>query len=195
MKRLTDLLVAAVGLAISAPLLAAIALAIRTLEGAPVIFRQQRAGIGGRPFMLFKFRTMKPVGDGPPVDEALRLTAFGRWLRRASLDELPQLWNILRGDMSLVGPRPLPVQYVPRYSAEQVRRLHVRPGLTGWAQINGRNGLSWDSRLALDVWYVSNRTYALDCLILLRTVGCVLVARDVSPEGAPIMEEFLGPQK
>ncbi len=163
--------------------------------GAPVLFRQARAGRHGKPFTLYKFRTMREAvdADGQPLPDELRLTRCGSLLRSLSLDELPQLWNILRGDMSVVGPRPLLVRYLPRYSREQARRHDVRPGITGWAQIHGRNALDWDERFRLDVWYVDHYGLTVDLQILLRTVACVLMRQGVSAENHVTMSEFLGP--
>lgn len=148
------------------PVYAAVALLVRFMLGSPVLFRQLRPGWRGQPFVMMKFRSMRE-GQG---SDAERLGRFGRWLRRSSLDELPELWHILRGEMSFVGPRPLLMEYVPRYSPEQARRHEVRPGLTGWAQIHGRNHLSWEEKFALDVWYVDHASFRLDCLILWRTL-------------------------
>lgn len=166
----------------------AVALAVWGAMGPPVLFRQTRPGLGGRPFQLLKFRTML-AGAGP--DES-RLTAVGRFLRAWSLDELPELWNVLREDMSLVGPRPLLMQYLPRYSARQARRHEVKPGLTGWAQVNGRNALTWDEKFELDGWYVDNWSLWLDVCILGRTVWQVLRREGISHEGHATMTEFMG---
>ena len=157
----------------------------------PVFFVQKRAGLGGRPFNLVKFRTMR---DGAETD-AERLTRLGRWLRATSLDELPELWNVLRGEMSLVGPRPLLMRYLPRYTPEQARRHEVLPGLTGWAQVNGRNALSWERKFEYDVWYVDHRSFWLDLKILLMTVWLVVARRGINAEGNATMEEFLGSSK
>lgn len=159
-----------------------------------MLFRQQRAGRDGVPFELLKFRTMRPLlpGEAAYADDAARLSPFGERLRRTSLDEMPQLVNVLRGDMALVGPRPLPVEYVERYDARQRRRLEVRPGITGWAQVNGRNALDWPERLELDVWYVENRSLALDLRILARTVRAVVSRQGVSGDGVATMTEFRG---
>ena len=187
-KRLFDLTLAAPGLVLLSPLLLCTALAVRLALGPGVLFRQARPGLHGKPFTLLKFRTMRP---GPEAD-AKRLTPFGRFLRSTSLDELPELWNVLKGDMSLVGPRPLLLHYLPRYSAEQARRHEVAPGITGWAQINGRNALSWDERLALDVWYVDNRSLTLDLRILARTITLVLKRQGIHANGQATMDEFQG---
>ena len=194
MKRLLDVLVASVALLPLAPVLAVVALLVRAKLGVPVLFRQQRPGLGGRPFTLYKFRTMRDAiaADGRPLPDAARLTSFGRWLRATSLDELPELWNVLRGDMSLVGPRPLLMDYLPLYSTEQARRHEVRPGITGWAQINGRNAASWEERLSQDVWYVDHRSTWLDVRILARTLWVVLSRRDVTEPGHATRERFQG---
>jgi sugar transferase EpsL len=187
-KRLFDVTVAALGLVLLSPLLAGIAALTWLLMGRPVLFRQWRPGQGCRPFPIVKFRTMRP---GPGPDEA-RLTPLGRWLRRASLDELPELWNVLLGQMSLVGPRPLLMSYVERYTPRQARRHEVRPGLTGWAQVSGRNLLSWEERLELDVWYLDHRSFGLDLKILARTFGKALSGQGVCPPEGATMPEFIG---
>jgi lipopolysaccharide/colanic/teichoic acid biosynthesis glycosyltransferase len=194
MKRLLDLLLASIGLLLALPLIAAVAIAVRVVLGAPVFFVQERAGLGGRPFRLFKFRTMTPTVQSAPngQSDAARLTPLGRWLRRWSLDELPQLWHVVTGEMSLVGPRPLPIAYLSRYTPAQVRRHLVRPGLTGLAQVNGRNATTWPERLAYDVWYVDHRSLRLDLSILLRTVRLVLAGSGVSATGEATMPEFTG---
>lgn len=194
MKRLFDCIVSAAVLLALSPLLAVLWLLVRRKLGAPAIFCQQRPGKAGVSFTLFKFRTMADVRDanGHLLPDAERLTPFGRWLRASSLDELPELWNILRGDMSFVGPRPLLIHYLERYNPEQMRRHHVRPGLTGWAQINGRNAQSWEERLRLDVWYVDNRSFLLDLKILWLTFGKVLRREGISAEGEATMGEFTG---
>ena len=196
-ERLVDVCGAIAGLVVSAPLLAAAAIAIRLRMGRPVLFRQSRAGRGGRPFLLYKFRTMADARDsaGALLPDSERLTRLGRFLRRTSLDELPQLWNVLKGEMSLVGPRPLHARYVDRYTPEQRRRLEVKPGVTGWAQIHGRNELTWERKFELDVWYVENRSLWLDLRILAATFGKVL-GRDrsgISQSGHATMPEYLGP--
>jgi lipopolysaccharide/colanic/teichoic acid biosynthesis glycosyltransferase len=191
-KRALDLVVALAGLVLIAPILIATALAVRIRLGKPVLFRQQRPGLGGRPFDLLKFRTMTDArdADGQPLPDDRRLTPLGRLLRRTSLDELPELINVLKGDMSLVGPRPLLMDYLPHYSPEQARRHEVRPGLTGWAAVNGRNATSWQQRLAQDVWYVDHRSFALDCRILLMTVAKVIGQEGISQEGHATMPRF-----
>ncbi len=194
MKRLVDLFLGGVLLVLTTPLTAAIALVTRVVDGPPALFRQVRSGRGGRPFVMAKIRTMRPPQpheQGPEHDGA-RLTSLGRVLRATSLDELPTFWHVVRGQMSLVGPRPLPVSYLPRYTDEQARRLEVRPGVTGWAQVNGRNETSWPQRLAMDVWYVDHQSLTLDLRILARTVGTVLRRSGVDQVGGVTMREFRG---
>ena len=193
-KRGGDLAAASVGLVVAAPVLAVIAVAVRRSMGPPVLFRQQRAGRDAVPFALLKIRTMRDPLRGEELftSDEVRLTPLGRRLRAWSLDELPQLVNVLRGEMSLVGPRPLPTAYVDRYSPEQRRRLEATPGITGWAQVNGRNAVDWDERLQLDVWYVDHVSLALDLRILWRTVRQVLSGHGVSAEGHATMPEFRG---
>ena len=188
MKRFLDILAVLLTAPLWLPVLAIVAVAVRAGMGSPVIFRQRRAGMGGRVFTILKFRTMRD-GDGPDEE---RLTSFGRLLRKTSLDELPQLLNVLRGDMSLVGPRPLLVEYLPRYSPEQARRHEVRPGITGWAQVNGRNAISWQRKFELDVWYVDHRSIALDLKILIMTVANVFARRGVEGETAATPGPFMG---
>lgn len=193
-KRAGDLVIASVGLVICAPVLAAVAIAVRRTMGSPVLFRQQRSGRGGAPFAIAKVRTMRdplPAQDSHASDQA-RLTPLGSRLRAWSLDELPQLVNVLRGEMSLVGPRPLPVEYLGRYSAQQRRRLEFSPGITGWAQVNGRNAVDWEERLAMDVWYVDHASLLLDLRILACTVRQVFSGEGVSAEGHATMPEFRG---
>jgi lipopolysaccharide/colanic/teichoic acid biosynthesis glycosyltransferase len=196
-KRAFDFCVAAAGLLLLAPLLAFIAILIRIAMGSPILFRQLRPGYRARPFILLKFRTMREARDPArqPLPEAQRLTSLGRILRRLSLDELPQLWNVLKGEMSLVGPRPLLMQYLDRYTPEQARRHSVPPGITGWAQIHGRNLTSWEDRFSLDLWYVDHWSLSLDFQILAKTFGQVLCGQGISPSGLAIMPEFLGNQK
>lgn len=194
MKRLLDILVAlGVGAALF-PVTLLVVLLVRLRLGSPVFFRQQRPGLHGRPFMLYKFRTMSDARDGAGklLPDEVRLGGFGQTLRRLSLDELPQLWNVLVGDMSLVGPRPLLMQYLGRYSAHQARRHEVRPGITGWAQVNGRNAISWAERFDLDVWYVDHQSFWLDLRILAMTAQKVFSSRDVSARGHVTMPEFMG---
>lgn len=193
-KRLLDATFALAGLVVFLPLLGVIAIAVRMACGRPVLFSQIRPGLNGRPFKIFKFRTMIPIEqDNARPSDAERLTRLGRFLRATSLDELPELWNVLKGDMSFVGPRPLLMEYLERYSPEQMRRHEVRPGITGWAQIHGRNDTTWDERLARDVWYVDHRSLVLDLKILLRTVFLVLRRQGVSARGHATMPEFRGP--
>lgn len=194
MKRLFDLLLSLGVLLVFALPLLMLGVLVRRKLGSPVLFRQVRPGLHGRPFMMLKFRTMTdergPEGEWLP--DAVRLTCFGRWLRATSLDELPELWNVLKGDMSLVGPRPLLLEYLPLYSPEQARRHEVRPGITGWAQVNGRNAISWEQKFALDVWYVDHRSLWLDIKILWLTVKKVLVRDGISAEGDATMPKFTG---
>lgn len=194
MKRSFDLLASAAALLLFAPLLLVLVFLIRRKLGSPVFFTQQRPGLHGRPFKMIKFRTMTDArdADGNLLPDAERLPPFGRFLRSASLDELPELFNILKGDMSLVGPRPLLMEYLPLYSERQARRHDVRPGLTGWAQINGRNALSWEEKFELDVWYVENRSFWLDLKIILLTVKKVLVREGISAAGEATMTKFAG---
>jgi sugar transferase EpsL len=191
-KRALDIVAALTGLLLAAPVLLLIALAVRVCLGTPVLFRQRRPGLGGRPFMLLKFRTMTDARDaaGELLPDDQRMTPLGRFLRRSSLDELPELINVVKGEMSLVGPRPLLMEYLPHYTPEQARRHEVRPGLTGWAAIHGRNATTWAERLQQDVWYVDHRSFALDCRILLSTVVKVLRQEGISPEGRVTMTRF-----
>lgn len=193
-KRALDLLVASAALLLSWPLMLLLALTVLLHLGQPVLFRQVRPGLHGAPFTMLKFRTMRDEFDssGELLPDEVRLTAFGHWLRASSLDELPELWNVFRGEMSLVGPRPLLTEYLPHYSPEQARRHEVRPGLTGWAQVNGRHVLSWEEKFSLDVWYVQHASLALDLRILLRTVGRVFGRADVLPAGHPDTTVFRG---
>ncbi|MFJ2550887.1 sugar transferase [Microbacterium sp. NPDC087591] len=190
-KRALDVVTAAVGLVVLSPVMLVTAIAVRANLGSPVLFSQPRPGRGGRVFRLYKFRSMRAVdaARGWITDEQ-RLTRFGRVLRSTSLDELPSLWNVLRGDMSVVGPRPLLVEYLPRYTPEQARRHEVRPGITGLAQVNGRNTVDWDQRFALDVRYVDSRSLALDARILVGTVRSVVVREGISAEGHATMRKF-----
>lgn len=193
-KRWIDIIIAVTALVIFSPALLVLSLIVAMKLGTPVLFTQDRPGLGGRIFRLYKFRTMTDARDegGQLLPDSERLTALGRFMRSASLDELPELWNVLKGDMSLVGPRPLLVGYLDRYTPEQARRHEVRPGITGWAQVNGRNALSWEERLALDVWYVENRSLWLDVKILAMTVGKVLRREGVTSPGHATMPEFTG---
>jgi lipopolysaccharide/colanic/teichoic acid biosynthesis glycosyltransferase len=187
-KRAIDVSAAAIGLVACAPVLAAVAIAVRVTMGRPVLFRQQRPGLHGRPFALVKFRTMRD-GHGPDGE---RLTRLGRFLRACSLDELPELWNVLRGDMSLVGPRPLLVRYLPFFTDRERIRHSVRPGITGWAQVHGRNAVGWDERLALDAWYVDHWSPGLDLRILARTFAIVVARQGIQADGSDTMPEFQG---
>ncbi|MDO5059887.1 MAG: sugar transferase [Neisseria sp.] len=193
-KRLTDITVSALLLAALAPVLLLLALLIRKHLGSPVLFAQQRAGLNGKPFTMYKFRTMRDAADkeGRPLPDSERLTPFGNKLRASSLDELPELWNVLKGDMSLVGPRPLLVEYLPLYSPEQARRHEMRPGITGWAQVNGRNAISWPQKFRLDVWYIDHFSLLLDIKILLLTVKKVFVREGISAEGEATVQKFTG---
>ena len=194
MKRLFDLLASAMGLLVLALPLALLAWQVRRKLGSPVLFTQERPGLHGKPFRMVKFRTMTDARDasGALLPDAQRLTPFGRFLRASSLDELPELWNVLRGEMSLVGPRPLLMEYLPLYSPEQARRHEVRPGITGWAQVNGRNAISWADKFALDVWYVDHRSLWLDMRILWLTVRKVLLRDGISAAGEATMPRFEG---
>ncbi|MDO8455988.1 MAG: sugar transferase [Burkholderiaceae bacterium] len=194
MKRFFDFVLAALGLLVLGLPLLFLIWKIRRKLGSPVLFRQARPGLHGQPFNMVKFRTMTDARgtDGRLLPDAVRLTAFGRFLRGTSLDELPELWNVLKGDMSLVGPRPLLMEYLPLYSPEQARRHEVRPGITGWAQVNGRNALSWDEKFKLDVWYVDHRSLWLDIKILWFTVRKVLVREGISADGEATMSKFTG---
>lgn len=196
-KRLADILFSGIFLLILTPLMAAIALKIRLVIGSPVLFRQTRPGYKGKPFTLLKFRTMTAArgAQGFLLPDAQRLTLIGRPLREHSLDELPQLWNVFRGDMSLVGPRPLLMQYVDRYTPEERRRHDVKPGLTGWAQVNGRNALTWPQKFRLDLWYVDHWSLSLDAWILVRTLWQVLNREGISQKGHATMPEFLGSER
>ena len=194
MKRFFDLTLSLLGiLSLGLPLLILTCLILNKL-GSPVFFRQRRPGMNGKPFEMIKFRTMTDERgpDGELLPDAMRLTPFGRFLRASSLDELPELWNVLKGDMSLVGPRPLLMEYLPLYSPEQMRRHEVRPGVTGWAQVNGRNALSWDDKFRLDLWYVDNQSMSLDIRILCLTVKKVLVREGISATGEATMNKFTG---
>jgi lipopolysaccharide/colanic/teichoic acid biosynthesis glycosyltransferase len=193
-KRGFDIAAATIGLVVALPILVVVAVAVRVSMGRPVLFRQLRPGLNGRPFEMVKFRTMLPATSSSRAmaDDARRLTPLGRFLRRTSLDELPELINVLAGDMSLVGPRPLLVEYLDRYTPEQARRHLVRPGITGWAQVNGRNALTWEQRFALDTWYVDNWSIRLDLKILAMTVRQVVTRQGVSAEGHATMPDFTG---
>jgi lipopolysaccharide/colanic/teichoic acid biosynthesis glycosyltransferase len=193
-KRLFDLSVAVVAIFFLWPVLLVIAILVRVRLGAPVFFRQVRPGLHGKSFEMVKFRTMLDARDaqGNLLPDAERMTRLGRFLRSSSLDELPELWNVLKGEMSLVGPRPLLMEYLPLYSDEQRRRHEVRPGITGWAQVNGRNAISWEEKFKLDTWYVENQSLWLDFKIMLKTVKKVLAKDDISAEGEATMTKFTG---
>jgi len=194
LKRLFDIITAAFSLILLFPVIFVVAWQINCKLGSPIFFHQIRPGKNGKPFQMIKFRTMKDAVDvqGNPLPDSERMTAFGQFLRSTSLDELPELWNVLKGDMSLVGPRPLLMEYLPLYSREQYRRHQVRPGVTGWAQVNGRNAISWEEKFKLDVWYVDNRSFWLDLKILSLTVKKVLVRDGISGEGEATMSKFTG---
>ncbi|KZZ57473.1 sugar transferase [Oleiphilus sp. HI0125] len=194
MKRLLDVLLSATALLVLSPVIVLTAILVGLGLGQPVFFRQPRPGLNGKPFEMIKFRTMRDALDnhGNQLPDSERLTKLGKFLRSSSLDELPELWNVLKGDMSLVGPRPLLMEYLPLYSDEQKRRHEVRPGVTGWAQVNGRNAISWDEKFKLDVWYVDNQTFWLDVKILFLTVFKVFKRDGVSQEGEATMERFKG---
>ena len=196
-KRLFDILASAIGLVVLAPAIAVVAIQIHRKLGSPVLFRQVRPGKNGEAFEMIKFRTMRYAVDsaGNLLPDSDRITPFGSFLRSSSLDELPELWNVLKGDMSLVGPRPLLMEYLPLYSEDQRRRHEVCPGVTGWAQINGRNALSWDDKFKLDVWYVDNRSFWLDLKILFLTIKKVIIKDGISAEGEVTMSKFTGSQK
>jgi lipopolysaccharide/colanic/teichoic acid biosynthesis glycosyltransferase len=194
MKRAFEVVAAAAALAMLAVPMLAIAVAVRVCLGKPVLFTQLRPGRHGMPFRLIKFRTMRDAVDaeGRPLPDEERLTRLGQWLRAASLDELPELWNVLRGDMSLVGPRPLLMEYLPLYTPEQARRHEVRPGITGWAQVNGRNALSWEEKFELDVWYVDHASFWLDLKIIALTVWKTLRCDGINRAGHATMPDFMG---
>jgi len=193
-KRLFDLIFSFFALIILSPIMLAMAIFVRLFLGTPILFKQQRPGYKGRPFFIYKFRSMRDaVGrDGTPLPDSERLTRFGRLLRSLSLDELPEIFNILRGEMSFVGPRPLLMEYLPLYSPEQARRHDVVPGLTGWAQVNGRNALDWPTRFKLDVWYVDNWSFWLDVKIILMTAWKVLAREGINQQGQATVEYFKG---
>lgn len=193
-KRALDIVVSASAMAFGWPVFAVVAALVRWRLGSPVIFAQPRPGLHGKPFTLYKFRSMTDARDanGNLLPDSMRLTSFGKWLRSSSLDEIPELWNVLRGDMSLVGPRPLLVEYLDRYDERQARRHDVRPGITGWAQVNGRNSSTWEERFEHDVYYTENVSLWLDLSILARTVHAVLTRRGIAEEGSATRTPFLG---
>jgi lipopolysaccharide/colanic/teichoic acid biosynthesis glycosyltransferase len=194
LKRMIDLIAAVSVLVVFSPVLAVVAAAIRLTMGRPVLFRQVRPGYRGVPFTLIKFRTMREAfdRDGRPLADAERLTRLGRFLRRTSLDELPQLWNVLKGELSLVGPRPLLMEYLPLYTPEQARRHEAKPGITGWAQVHGRNAIDWDAKFRYDTWYVDHWSLGLDVKIVLLTIGKVVRGSGVSSAGEATMPRFRG---
>ena len=194
MKRLVDIAFSLAGLVVLGVPLVVVAILVKGILGSPVLFRQTRPGWHGKPFQLVKFRTMSDEkdADGVLLPDAERISPLGRFLRATSLDELPELWNVLKGEMSLVGPRPLLMEYLDLYTSEQSRRHDVRPGITGWAQVNGRNALNWDEKFALDVWYVHNHSFVLDLKILFMTIGRVVRKTDIAHEGQATMERFRG---
>ncbi len=193
-KRTLDLILTIPALIVLSPVLLLLGILVAILLGSPVLFRQRRPGLHGRPFWLLKFRTMTDARDagGALLPDAVRLTAFGRFLRAASLDELPELFNVLKGEMSLVGPRPLLMQYLERYTPEQARRHEVKPGITGWAQVNGRNAITWEEKFKLDVWYVDNWSLWLDIKIIAMTIWKILKREGINQPGQATMEEFMG---
>ncbi|HNL81245.1 MAG TPA: sugar transferase [Agitococcus sp.] len=197
LKRLYDALFASIALILLSPIIIIVAALISKKLGSPIFFQQIRPGLGGKPFKMVKFRTMLDAVDsqGNPLPDEVRLTDFGKFLRSTSLDELPELWNVLKGDMSLVGPRPLLMEYLPLYSADQARRHEVRPGVTGWAQINGRNAISWEQKFELDTWYVDNQSLWLDIKILFLTVWKVVHRDGISAAGEATMTRFTGTKK
>lgn len=193
-KRLFDLILAGFAGVVFAPFILILAILIRYFMGSPIVFKQQRPGLNAQPFYIYKFRTMHSKKDkyGELLPDAQRLTRFGRLLRLTSLDELPSLWNVLKGDMSLVGPRPLLMEYVPLYSIEQARRHEVKPGVTGWAQVNGRNAISWEEKFKLDVWYVDHQSLGLDIQIIFLTVKKVFFREGINANGEATMPKFTG---
>ena len=193
-KRLLDIIIASIALILLSPLYAFVAYKVKKNLGSPVLFRQVRPGLHGKPFEMIKFRTMKDAVDeqGNPLPDSERLTPFGQMLRSTSLDEMPELWNVIKGDMSIVGPRPLLMEYLPLYSPEQAKRHDVRPGMTGHAQVNGRNAIGWEEKFKLDTWYVENQSIWLDFKIMFKTVHKVLAKDDISAEGEATMTKFTG---
>ncbi len=197
MKRLLDIIIASIALILLSPLYAYVAYKVKKNLGSPVLFRQVRPGLNGKPFEMIKFRTMKDAVDaqGNPLPDSERLTPFGKMLRSTSLDEMPELWNVIKGDMSIVGPRPLLMEYLPLYNEEQAKRHLVRPGMTGHAQVNGRNAISWEEKFKLDTWYVENQSIWLDFKIMLKTVKKVLAKDDINEAGEATMSKFTGSEK
>ena len=196
LKRLLDIIIASIALILLSPLYFYVAHKVKKNLGSPVLFRQVRPGLHGKPFEMIKFRTMKDALDeqGNPLPDSERLTPFGKMLRSTSLDEMPELWNVIKGDMSIVGPRPLLMEYLPLYNQEQARRHLVRPGMTGHAQVNGRNAISWEEKFKLDTWYVENQSVCLDFKIMLKTVKKVLAKDDINEAGEATMTKFTGTQ-
>ena len=194
LKRLLDIVIASSALVLLSPVYAFVAYKVRKNLGSPVLFRQVRPGLKGKPFEMIKFRSMKDAVDaqGHPLPDRERLTPFGQMLRSSSLDEMPELWNVLKGEMSIVGPRPLLMEYLPLYNEQQAKRHNVRPGITGYAQVNGRNAISWEKKFELDTWYVENRSLWLDFKIMLKTVQKVLSKDDISAEGEATISKFTG---
>ena len=194
LKRLLDIIIASIALILLSPLYFYVARKVKKNLGSPVLFRQVRPGLHGKPFEMIKFRTMKDAVDeqGNPLPDSERLTPFGKMLRSTSLDEMPELWNVIKGDMSIVGPRPLLIEYLPLYNEEQAKRHNVRPGMTGHAQVNGRNAISWEEKFKLDTWYVENQSTLLDFKIMFKTVHKVLAKDDISAEGEATMTRFTG---
>ncbi|WP_180090097.1 sugar transferase [Acinetobacter sp. YH12219] len=194
LKRLLDIVIASSALVLLSPVYALVAYKVKKNLGSPVLFRQVRPGLHGKPFEMIKFRTMKDAldTDGNPLPDSERLTPFGKMLRATSLDEMPELWNVIKGDMSIVGPRPLLMEYLPLYNTQQAKRHHVRPGITGHAQVNGRNAISWEKKFELDTWYVENQSLWLDFKIMLKTVKKVIAKDDISAEGEATMTKFTG---
>lgn len=194
LKRICDVVIASTALLLLSPLYAYVAYKVRKNLGSPVLFRQVRPGLDGKPFEMIKFRSMKDAVDaqGNPLPDSERLTPFGKMLRSSSLDEMPELWNVIKGEMSIVGPRPLLMEYLPLYNAEQAKRHNVRPGMTGHAQVNGRNTISWEEKFKLDTWYVENQSLWLDFKIMLKTVQKVIAKDDISAEGEATMAKFTG---
>ena len=197
LKRLLDIIIASTALILLAPLYAFVAYKVKKNLGSPVLFRQVRPGLHGKPFEMIKFRTMKDAVDanGEPLPDSERLTAFGKMLRSTSLDEMPELWNVIKGEMSIVGPRPLLTEYLPLYNEEQAKRHNVRPGMTGHAQVNGRNAIGWEEKFKLDTWYVEHQSTLLDFKIMFKTVHKVLAKDDISAEGEATMTRFTGTEK
>lgn len=194
LKRILDVAIASTALVLLSPVYALVAYKVKKNLGSPVLFRQTRPGLHGQPFEMIKFRSMKDALDtaGNPLPDSERLTPFGKMLRATSLDEMPELWNVIKGDMSIVGPRPLLMEYLPLYNSEQAKRHEVRPGITGYAQVNGRNAISWEKKFELDTWYVENQSLWLDFKIMLKTVKKVLAKDDISAEGDVTMHKFTG---